>query len=96
MVIGGAAGASCVAGATGAGKLGATGIAAGGTVAARGSLAAAAVTTVTSTGAVPLRSMSSLAAAEYERSMIRSPTKGPRSFTRTTIARPLSRFSTRT
>ena len=50
----------------------------------------------TSTIAVPLRSMSSLAAAEYDRSMMRLPTNGPRSFTRTTTLRPFCRFVTRT
>src|SRR5678815_5178266 len=40
--------------------------------------------TRTSTGAVPAVSMSSLAAAVYERSMMRSPTNGPRSLMRTT------------
>src|ERR1700723_57609 len=50
----------------------------------------------TSTMAVPLRSMSSLAAAVYDRSMIRLPTNGPRSLTRTTMLRPFCKFVTRT
>src|SRR5689334_9858593 len=50
--------------------------------------------TRTSTGAVPCVSMSSFAAAVYERSMMRSPTNGPRSLMRTTTLRPLRRFVT--
>ena len=50
----------------------------------------------TSTRAVPLRTMSSSIAAAYERSMIRSFTNGPRSFTLTTVRRPFSRFVTST
>ena len=45
---------------------------------------------------VPLRTIPSLSAAAWERSRIRSPWNGPRSLTRTTICRPVSRFRTRT
>jgi hypothetical protein len=51
--------------------------------------------TRTRTGTVPLPSTPRARAAAYERSMIRPPTKGPRSFTRTSTERPLFRFVTR-
>jgi hypothetical protein len=50
----------------------------------------------TSTMAVPFLSMSSLAAALYDKSMMRLPTNGPRSFTRTTTLRPFCKLVTRT
>src|SRR5580692_9659955 len=49
----------------------------------------------TSTKAVPLRIMSSLAAAEYDRSMMRLFTNGPRSLMRTTTLWPFDRLVTR-
>jgi hypothetical protein len=52
------------------------------------------VTTLTLT--VPVPSMPMLWAAAFDRSMIRPPTKGPRSLMRTTTERPFDKFSTRT
>src|SRR5580704_18101282 len=51
--------------------------------------------TSTSTKAVPLRIMSSLEAAVYDRSMMRLATNGPLSLMRTTTLRPFERLVTR-
>ena len=51
---------------------------------------------VTRTLAVPASIMPMLAAAAFDRSMMRPPMNGPRSLIRTTTERPLARFSTNT
>src|SRR6185312_9397632 len=51
---------------------------------------------VTLTLAVPALIMPMLAAAAFDKSMIRPPINGPRSLIRTTTDRPLDRFSTST